>query len=1256
VKSYFSLNRKLIYFIVLATIGSCCLGELNAQTEPRLVLPVGHTSKINCVSFSPDGKRIVTASNDNTAKIWDVSSGKLLQSMEGHTDYVEDAQFSPDGERIVSAGRDNTVRIWDARSGQLIHELSGYPDWVLNAKFSPDGEKIVTVSLQDGDNTYIWDATTRKILRKLTGRVLSASFSPDGRIIVTVSQDMTARFLDASTGECLQKLSLAGGVGAGLSSDGNTIVTAGRDDTARIWDVKTGKLMQKFSAKLDYNINLDFRLAGNKFVTVGKDNNALIWDVSTGKLLHTLTGHSESVFVASFSPDGRNVVTASRDMTARVWDASTGECLRQLSLSGNTKWINGEALSADGKTIVTLTWDTAKVWDLTSGQLLHNLEGPTGDVWKVKFSSEGNSIIMLNTDGTALIWDASTGKSILKLNYIENLVLSADRKMIFNHHGSNTANIYDASNGKYIKRFEIIGHTQRVNNFGFSPNGSKIVTASNDSTVRIWDAVSGELMQILKEHTDYIRDAQFSPDGKKIVTASGDNTARVWDASTGECLQVLSGHDFPVDEAIFSSDGKVILTISGFFETRLWNVSTGELLPKLEGEGNQQLFSTPIFSPNGKRIVAACRGNKAHIWDVSSGKILNSLTGHSNRVQTATYSPDGKTIITTGADRKTIIWDAATGKPLYTRLQLTGNDWLVYDEDYRFDGTEGAINYLYFACGLEVVELAQLKDSLWVPGLAEKIMKGEKILINDKTAPKLKNLNICEFTPVIETPMQDGKKLRYRIVPRRGGLGNTEVIINGNPTYSYAPNQLERKTEEGKEVFYLNLNTDTLQDYLTASSGAANPLQVKAAVKGSGIYGRGQPFELFKSTGAGERPKFYGVFVGVNDYGNPQGTNNANRYRDLTFAQKDASDMADAVEACARNLFDKDSCFIYRLTGKDNVAPTKDNLQWVLGEIGKKARASDVLYIFFAGHGDLLETDGSKQIRFLLQNAEKRNVKSGSFGTEDLTDWCHPRKIKAQKRVFVFDACHSGQLLNETYAAVQGRGDDEGNRIRQLDKLKDQNGMMILAASAENESAYEDETLNQGVLTYHLLQAMKTQAKDTSLTVRNWFDETIDLVKDYGRQNGQQQEPSSFGDGYFYIGNVNKAVRDSIDIACPKIRVGSAVLRATNPTSKQFYPYMQDKLNAALVSAESSRGSMVYSKQTDKAYRIIGDYKLVKGKLEINYDVYFGDAPQKTYIALKARKYKSEDEAVQALLQSVTNEVAQLGAEWRKKNCKMSRQ
>ena len=586
-------------------------------------------------------------------------------------------------------------------------------------------------------------------------------------------------------------------------------------------------------------------------------------------------------------------------------------------------------------------------------------------------------------------------------------------------------------------------------------------------------------------------------------------------------------------------------------------------------------------------------------------------------------------------------------------LDLDNKEWIVYDRDRRFDGSENAINHLYVVCGLEKVHLKQLKDSLWVPGLAEKTLNGKPIMINDKPAPKLSDLNICELTPLVETNNLTTNKLRYRITPRRGGLGNADVIINGNITYTYSPNQLERRIENEKEVYYLNLDTDTLQDYLTATMGATNPIQVTAAVKGSGIYGRGKSFELVKSTGTGERPKFYGVFVGVNDYGNPQGANNANHYRDLTFAQKDASDMADAVEACARNLFDKDSCFIYRLAGKDNMAPTKDNLQRVLGEIGKKARASDVLYIFFAGHGDLLEADGSKQIRFLLQNAEKRNVKSGSFGTEDLTDWCHPRKIKAQKRVFVFDACHSGQFLNETYAAVQGRGDDEGNRIRQLDKLKDKNGMMILAAAAENESAYEDETLNQGVLTYHLLQTLKVQAEDTSLTIKSWFDQTIKEVQEYSKENGQQQEPRSFGDGLFEIGNISKKVRDNIKIECPKKRVGHCIF-TSNAKTRALFPSVEDTINGYFSLAAKNR-KLVYSKKSNRSYQAIGYYVLENNKIEIGYDLYLGDKKEKANIQLPTRKYKSQSDLIKDLLNSIEMEIEILDAAWRLKNCDLSK-
>ncbi|MEY4003790.1 MAG: hypothetical protein RIT07_1832, partial [Bacteroidota bacterium] len=1214
----------------------------DASSGQLLLTLSGHAGRVKSASFSPDGKMIVTVNKYKT-HLWSVETGKLLHEFSGSDG---DPKFSPNGKIIVKVS-DYKAEIWNTETGKLLDTISDESNGIVNASFSPNGQMIVTNSY---DKTAVWDLATGKLLHSLSPSIGATVFSPNGKIIVTLSDDTAlwdfknhqintehARVWDTETGKLLHKLSGPrrfdeyGPVSYTHLPNGRTIVTA-CDDTSHIWDAETGILLYTVSGGSGIN---SFSSDGKMIVTVTK-NKAHLWSVKTGILLHTLSGHSSWITEAIFSPDSRRILTVGYEI-AYIWDATTGQLLD--SLSGHSESIETATFSTNGNKIVTASNEgTVYIWELSSGKMLQMLKGHTDFVNTATFSPDDGRIVTASYDATARIWDALNGKLLYVLaghtGCVNNATFSPDGKRLFTVSNDYTARIWDALNGELLH--VLAGHTGQVNCATFSPDSRKLVTASTDKTARIWDVLTGKLLDTLNGHSESIKTISFSPDGKRIVTASHDGTVRIWDCNLGILLQILPCHKPNILAryvmAQYNPAGDVILSVTGDKCLRLWDSQKASLMQTLNE--NVWVVSSAVFNPINNTIASICAKDTARIWDVVSGNLLQTMVGHNGWLHTIQFSPNGKNIITTGGDHKTILWDAATGKSLYTRLQLTGNDWLVYDEDYHFDGTEGAINYLYFVCGLEVVELAQLKDSLWVPGLAEKIMKGEEILINDKPAPKLKNLNICEFTPVIETPMQDGKKLRYRIVPRRGGLGNTEVIINGNPTYSYAPNQLERKIEDGKEVFYLNLNTDTLQDYLAASTGAANPLQVKAAVKGSGIYGRGQLFELFKSTGTGERPKFYGVFVGVNDYGNPQGANNANRYRDLTFAKKDAGDMADAVEACARNLFDKDSCFIYRLNGTANTAPTKDNLQRVLGEIGKKARALDVLYIFFAGHGDLMETDGSKQIRFLLQNAEKRNLKSGSFGTEDLTDWCHPRKIKAQKRVFVFDACHSGQFMNETYAAVQGRGDDEGKRIRQLDKLKDQNGMMILAASAENESAYEDETLNQGVLTYHLLQAMKTQSKDTTLTVRTWFDETIELVKDYSRQNGQQQEPRSFGDGYFFIGNVNKAVRDSIRITKPKIRIGYCTFSAVDDEIEQRYPMLEKKVNDYFSSVSRS-GQLVYSNRNEGVCKVIGNYSLAGSKLKVRYSVVQKEKKLGNAVELVIKKGATEGEIAKKIAESI---------------------
>jgi WD40 repeat protein len=276
----------------------------------------GHSDIVTSANFSRDGSKIVTASWDKTARVWDLQ-GKLLATISGHLDRVYSANFSPDGRKIVTASWDKTARVWDLQ-GKLLATISGHSDTVYSANFSHDGSKIVTAS---------WDKTARvwdlqgKLLATISGHsdsVWSANFSPDGSKIVTVSGDKTAQLWDLQ-GKLLATISGHSDrvYSANFSPNGSEIVTASADKTARVWDLQ-GNLLATISGHSDRVYSANFSPDGSKIVTASADNTALVWDLQ-GNLLATISGHSDRVYSANFSPDDSKIVTASRDKTARVW-------------------------------------------------------------------------------------------------------------------------------------------------------------------------------------------------------------------------------------------------------------------------------------------------------------------------------------------------------------------------------------------------------------------------------------------------------------------------------------------------------------------------------------------------------------------------------------------------------------------------------------------------------------------------------------------------------------------------------------------------------------------------------------------------------------------------------------------------------------------------------------------------------------------------------------------------------------------------
>lgn len=486
------------------------------------------------LAFSPDGKLLASGHDEGKICLWTLPGLSLAGEIDGHDGAISALTFSADGLQLTSAADDHRIRVWDVRSRNRIREWRGHSDRVPGLAWHPTEKFLISVGWDT--TARVWEANTddpAMLLNAHSDQVNVVAFSPDGRLLACADSDFTIHVWDDPR-HARQKFVLDGHTdeirALAFNANGTRLASAGADRVVHIWDMNVGKLIAGPNPSARHAI----AVAGSTLFSTG-GNLLQAWDIESGQRAWPAE-NSEPVHFVAASPDAKRIVTTGPTLDAKVWNVTTHRVEQVLSHTRGP--IGSPTFSSDGQHIATASVTDGLLWIWKLGTAEATLVIPEAadncTLEAVAFHPNGKYVAVggldwlatSGTDGALCVWDLEGRDKFLTLEAgVTAIAFDPTGRYVaagtFSQSGQSVV-VWDFE--KQEKVFDLPGHHDRINAVAFSPDGSWLVSGGDDSTIRVWNVLTGRLA-VARQFDAAVQSLAFTPDGKYLCTGNGNITS-----------------------------------------------------------------------------------------------------------------------------------------------------------------------------------------------------------------------------------------------------------------------------------------------------------------------------------------------------------------------------------------------------------------------------------------------------------------------------------------------------------------------------------------------------------------------------------------------------------------------------------------------------------------------------------------------------------------------------------------------------------